>query len=461
MKNLRLGCILAVFSLSACLSNFGVEGFKFSKFTALFKSENKPIYKVGQPYKIDGVTYYPKEDYKYSEIGLASWYGEDFHGSLTANGEVYDMNALTAAHKTLPMPSFVRVTNMLNGKNLVLRVNDRGPFVPGRILDVSKRAAQLLGFRKTGVAQVRVDVLAEDSIRLKEKMLGIPEDTSSMIDNYGGEGDDAEKEEFRESFQDNEVEYFPLYEDEGNNKKFVPEFVNTGSVYIKAAQNREDALSQKTAEQKLKDAIDQDAVSEAYSRRDAFNNAQEQEYAKKVEQSLLGPVPVGYVAAPQVEYIPNPYVAYQGQYVQQQPVLVQSVQPVQLSGYQDDHVVVHDIKPITRPMPDPNLVIPDVGVGSNSKYKVVGSRKSVKKAVSSAKRYYVQAASFSREENADKLKSKISKTIDNVFVVKANVNGKSYYRVQIGPVADKSSAEAVAFRIKAYGIKSSTILTNK
>lgn len=113
-------------------------------------------YKVGDPYEIDGIWYYPKKDLDYRETGIASWYGKPFHGRATANGEVYDMNTLTAAHKTLPMPTYVRVSNLENGRALVVRVNDRGPFVHGRIIDLSRRSAQLLGFEREGIARVRV-----------------------------------------------------------------------------------------------------------------------------------------------------------------------------------------------------------------------------------------------------------------------------------------------------------------
>lgn len=113
-------------------------------------------YKVGSPYQIDGVWYYPKEDPFYDETGIASWYGEDFHGKSTANGETYDMMSLSAAHRTLPLPSIVRVTNLQNGRSILLRVNDRGPYARGRIIDVSKRAADLLGFQRNGTARVRV-----------------------------------------------------------------------------------------------------------------------------------------------------------------------------------------------------------------------------------------------------------------------------------------------------------------
>lgn len=133
-------------------------------------------YKIGEPYKINGVWYYPAENYAYAESGIASFYGGertgiDFHGRRTANGEVYDMNALTAAHQTLPMPSLVRVTNLDNGRQLVLRVNDRGPFAGNRILDVSRRSAQLLGFEQRGTAPVRIEILAEESRQLKMALL--------------------------------------------------------------------------------------------------------------------------------------------------------------------------------------------------------------------------------------------------------------------------------------------------
>ncbi|MQX36977.1 septal ring lytic transglycosylase RlpA family protein [Roseospira navarrensis] len=125
-------------------------------------------YKVGTAYEIAGRWYTPREDYEYEEVGMASWYGPKFHGRTTANGERFDQNALTAAHRTLPMPSMVRVTNLDNGRTVDLRINDRGPFANDRILDVSKQAAELLGFRRQGTARVRVIILPEQSLALRE-----------------------------------------------------------------------------------------------------------------------------------------------------------------------------------------------------------------------------------------------------------------------------------------------------
>jgi rare lipoprotein A len=125
---------------------------------------NAGVYKVGQPYQIDNVWYYPREQPDYDETGIASWYGPTFYGRPTANGELYDGNQLTAAHKTLPMPVNVRVTNLDNGKSLIVRVNDRGPYARGRIIDLSKRAAELLDVVQTGTARVRVTYLARADV---------------------------------------------------------------------------------------------------------------------------------------------------------------------------------------------------------------------------------------------------------------------------------------------------------
>src|SRR5258705_6930740 len=117
-------------------------------------------YRVGKPYTVGGRIYVPEEDPTYREEGMASWYGDDFHGRQTANGEVFDMTSLTAAHPTLPMPCYARVTNLGNGKSLIVRVNDRGPYHGNRLIDVSNRAAELLEFKGNGVARVRVEYVA-------------------------------------------------------------------------------------------------------------------------------------------------------------------------------------------------------------------------------------------------------------------------------------------------------------
>jgi rare lipoprotein A len=115
------------------------------------------VYRVGKPYVVAGREYVPHEDVNYSAVGLASWYGDDFHGRYTANGEIFDMNSISAAHPTMPLPSYARVTNLANHRSIIVRVNDRGPYVGNRVIDLSVRTAKLLGFYGNGLAKVKVD----------------------------------------------------------------------------------------------------------------------------------------------------------------------------------------------------------------------------------------------------------------------------------------------------------------
>ena len=116
-------------------------------------------YHVGKPYEVAGVRFTPKEQPTYDKVGIASWYGPQFHRRMTSNGEWFDMNELTAAHATLPLPSYARVSNLENGRSVVVRINDRGPFVGTRIIDMSRRSAEVLGFKPKGMARVRVQYI--------------------------------------------------------------------------------------------------------------------------------------------------------------------------------------------------------------------------------------------------------------------------------------------------------------
>ena len=145
-------------------------------------------YRVGAPYVVGGRTYVPEEDPHYRAEGLASWYGEDFHGRQTANGEVYDMHGISAAHPTMPLPSYARVTNLANGRSVIVRVNDRGPYHANRLIDVSVKAARLLDFHAEGIARVRVEYVSraplegsDDSVLLATLRQGEPAPAPSSI----------------------------------------------------------------------------------------------------------------------------------------------------------------------------------------------------------------------------------------------------------------------------------------
>lgn len=164
-----LGVCLVTFSLAAC--GGGSSGSKIdpkygvAASPRLTKAAHIPSgggrYQVGKPYKIAGKWYKPREVKKYEKTGAASWYGDAFHGRKTANGELYNMNAFSAAHPTLPLPSYVRVTNVANKRSVIVRVNDRGPFAHNRLIDLSKRTAHFLDFKNAGVAKVHVKYLGK------------------------------------------------------------------------------------------------------------------------------------------------------------------------------------------------------------------------------------------------------------------------------------------------------------
>ncbi|GLH75489.1 hypothetical protein SSBR45G_03970 [Bradyrhizobium sp. SSBR45G] len=146
------------------------------------------VYRIGKPYTVAGKTYVPEEDANYRAEGMASWYGDDFHGRLTANGEVFDMTSLTAAHPTLPLPSYARVTNLANGKSLIVRINDRGPYHGDRLIDVSNKAADLLEFKGNGIAKVRVEYVgraplegSDDTQLMATLRTGIPAPAPSLV----------------------------------------------------------------------------------------------------------------------------------------------------------------------------------------------------------------------------------------------------------------------------------------
>lgn len=173
--NLYRLCVLSLMGVNIAIFSFGCghDAAESAKGHIITDELNEPArhYKIGKPYVIRGKKYFPKEDYKYQRTGTASWYGGPDHGKPTANGEIFDENLMTAAHKTLPLPSVVRVTNLENGKSIVVRVNDRGPFIGKRIIDVSRRGAEILGFEGKGLAKVHVKLLPEQSRALKKASL--------------------------------------------------------------------------------------------------------------------------------------------------------------------------------------------------------------------------------------------------------------------------------------------------
>jgi rare lipoprotein A len=310
-------------------------------------------YKVGAPYQIDGVTYTPAVDYNYDETGIASWYGPNFTGKITANGELYDMNEVTAAHRTLPMPSLVRVTNLDNGRTIVVRVNDRGPYARGRILDMSRRGAQLLGFEKTGTAKVRVQIMARESMILAAaaKQGKLTVDVAGL---------------------DNEAPPLP---------PGTPTYTRPGAptatplppkAYVPPPQQ----------------------VAEAEA---------------ETEQQTGAPAPIAIPTVSEKTLI-------------QQDMPKQTVKGSDVGG---------------RFLPAP-----------------VATYQKVRPSA-----IYVQAGAFGVAENAQRLKAKlVSVGRTDIFV--ANVDGKTFYRVRVGPVATVDQADALLNRVVGAGANGAKIVVN-
>lgn len=341
------------------------------------KSSNSiGVYKVGTPYQVDGVWYYPREDYSYSEVGIASWYGPNFHNKLTANGEIYDMNMPTAAHRTLPLPSVVRVTNMENGRVAILTVNDRGPFANNRILDVSRRGAQLLGFMEKGTAKVRVEILPEESRKLKKQALGIVE------------------EEKEEKIAYNESEYKVDKENKNNIKPLISYESETGV-------SKESNLEEDT----------------------------------KQRPSYLPP-------------LANP-----------RPLKVQNIQDVKTSSYsKSSYSSSNNNKGLSKKTYSSmnKKTVKKSSTAGNVAQKVA----TTSTVTPLSKAFFVQAGAFSNYENATRLERTLS-AIGGTVISPVDVNGRTLYRVRVGPAKTKDQASNFLQKVKAFGHSGARIVKDK
>ncbi len=332
MKNLtKLLSLFAVLALTACAeTEFGANIAK----QVTKDTRSQGAYKVGKPYLIDGQEYYPQENFEYAEVGIASWYGPGFHAKQTANGERFDQNELTAAHRTLQMPSLVRVTNLDNGRSVVLRVNDRGPYSKGRIIDVSSRAADLLAFKGKGTAKVRVETLPSESRR-------IAEDARAGKDTRG----------YEVALNGN-----PRPAQPNQPVTLYPSQTTAVSVQTASAPDTMGAATVASVE------------------------------AVPLDPSRLQPVP-GHITQ-DGRFMPNPVVT-------QRPVVQTST--------------------------------------------------------------YVQAGAFSDSANAERMSQQLS-SFGNARVYPANIGGKSFYRVRVGPFQNVADADATLGQILSKGINNAMIV---
>lgn len=328
--------------------------------------------KIGKPYVIAGKTYYPAYDASYDKVGTASWYGPGFHGKYTANGEVFNQNDLTAAHPTLPMPSIVRVTNLKNGRTLLVRINDRGPFKANRIIDLSKKSAKMLGI--SGLGKVRVTFLKRE--------------TEEFISNMQG------------------AKHVDMEE------------------YNRRAEDRENIALAASAKPSAE--IVNSTISSNHRSR-----------------------PVSDAA---------PILSVDSGNLDRKPIRVNEIKPVEL--YTKGNPVPAKAKVIPRK----NAALDDeVEPGA---IWLTNAPKAKSKAIETAELnpsaggsvgYFIQAGSFSAEVNAQRLKGKLEQ-IHEASVERVNVADKTWWRVRVGPFAQKSSANIKLADVRASGVPDAKII---
>ncbi|MGH7048295.1 MAG: septal ring lytic transglycosylase RlpA family protein [Stellaceae bacterium] len=362
-------------------------------------------YRVGKPYEINGVWYYPEVDYNYDKTGIASWYGGEFQGRYTANGEIFDMNRLTAANTTLPMPSIVEVTNLRNGRELRLRVNDRGPFRDGRLIDVSRRAAQLLGFETHGTAPVEVRILKDASIRVaKEAMHG------------SGEGE-----------------------------VLVADAATPGAEVAPAPAYHPPApaptIALDTAPRPIAATVSPDPA-----------DLPPPAPTRPAAAALLAPSP------PQNPRSPEEAPPEEAPPAEVPPGRAPRKQPPPPSGFAALSRFALITQAEAAPLPRVSAAV--TAAGPTRIAKPPRSAASIASDRGGRpKRLYIQAGAFAMRDNARRVESRIA-PLGNVRVLVAAVNGVALYRVQLGPVGSRERADRLLRRVVGSGYSGARIVTD-
>ena len=342
--------------------------------------------KLGKPYTVEGRTYYPEYDPTYDKIGMASWYGPGFHGKYTASGEVFNQNDLTAAHPTLPMPSIVRVTNLANGRSLLVRINDRGPFKSNRIIDLSKKSAQTLGI--TSTAEVRVQYLKQET---EEYAASLPNGGASL-------------------------------------KKLVAMNSNTSRV-------RDESILRST-EPASSDQIVENTVSSTHT-----------------GQTVTDAAPVMTVKSDDLND------------ASKKKITSDDSDAVQFANNSPKAEARHGL--IKQAWADDKLapLAPPQAVDDTNSAKKKGGAVDLKIPPKSLKTteqpgYFIQAGSFSTEDNAHKLSTKLA-SAGPTDVGKVEAGAKTWWRVRVGPYGSSEESNPVRDKLNGMGIKPTLIKTSK
>lgn len=365
----------------------------------------KGYYKVGDPYQIDGKWYYPKEDPDYDQTGISSWYGDEFHGKKTANGDTFDKYSLTAAHNTLPLPSMVRVTNLENNKTLILMVNDRGPFAKGRVIDVSERAAEILGYKEKGIAKVRVQFLKGQTNRLLAGLQKSPGEKDNGFSLFKKEQeispyamDDGEFEEAEES------KPFGLAVDK--NKILDP---------VKKLSN---ILSPKSAVDKDMDELPKISI-KANAKSEASSKVKIADIPEPVSEIATAPISDTYGSIDKVDG---------GDF--------DTSLDIDTIGKWEGDLNNNDIE----------KTIEQLEVTTKKDDKKIKAIKTIKE----AEQHFIQAGTYSKIDNAYRLEKKLM-PLGDVFVMPVVIDDRKLYRVRLGPIGNEKIAKIALQKVVNLG----------
>ena len=381
------------------------------------------VVKVGDPYTVMGKTYTPKVQLDYDEVGMASWYGPGFHGKYTANGERFDSKGLTAAHATLPLPSMVRVTDLLTGKSIIARVNDRGPFSDKRIIDLSEGSARALGVKGRGIAQVRVQFLPEEteqylaSISTPDRPVQYPAPLSRIqpaplmvADASPDVRDDPAYANIRESR--NVTAVAPVAPVEQSDLAPVGRSESSKNDIARTSQRQRDVLV-------------------------ADNNYSEPQPVLLEGDETLRPLP-------QVDTrsLNNDRLAPQGNRDMHENALP-------LQSQQQARSSMPGRMPFARAIPPDAPPPPPI--------QATSVRSAGQQALSPRGGVYVQAGTFSIVENAQHLADRLSQ-LGPSGITQQTINGHEMYRVRVGPLEQTGDAQDILREINALGITDAKII---
>ena len=394
--------------------------------TACSHKPDKPPYagiKIGKPYEISGNWYEPAYNAHYDETGIASWYGPGFHGGHTANGEYFDQGDLTAAHRTLPLPCIVRVTNLDNGRSALIKINDRGPFSHDRIIDLSKGAAKKLGVIRTGTAHVRVQFLEKETqeyVANSQGSIHAAMDALSTIDpNEAGE----RQEQGQVPQLQLQPKMFGAPSSEPAQQTVVTTPEQTTVVTTQEIPALDAAPVETTTTVQSIPSINAPRMAET------TNTVIRVPAGSTITASVSEPEPF---AAPAVTPAKQPTInGARGPFVHNQPT------PTELA--RDTKAVPDIFTPIDRAEAFmPPVSAPQAATGG----------------------YSIQAGTFGREENANKVATQLG-GLGDTQVRKLLVNNRAMYRVTLGPFASPEKAKNLLSKLPGMGISGAKVFRNQ